>query len=127
MDKIQALHSFWSSFGISAYDETSVPDEMSFTNPDNKTRSPYITYEVSIGEFGEEVVSSASVWYYGAKWNDIDAKIKQIEERFKNGGVIVRYDEGTIWIKKSAPFLHRVGDTNDMVRRYLVNTIIEYH
>ena len=35
MDKQQAIHGFWSSFGITAYDENSVPDDAEL---------PYITY-----------------------------------------------------------------------------------
>jgi hypothetical protein len=127
MDKVQAIHSFWNSFGIKAYDETTVPDEMSFTNPNNEDLSPLITYEVSIGDYGENVASAVSVWYYGDSWKDIEAKVKQIDERLSNGGVQIPYDEGSIWIKKANPFRQRVLDSNDMVRRYLINTYIEYH
>ena len=68
MDKIQAIHSFWNSFEIKAYDESTVPDSISFTNPDNKDLDPYITYELSMAEFGNEVASAVSLWYYGDSW-----------------------------------------------------------
>lgn len=127
MDKIQAIHSFWNSFGIKAYDESTVPDSMSFTNPNNEDLDPYITYELSMAEFGNEVASAVSLWYYGDSWKAIETKAKQIDERLSNGGVQIPYDEGSIWIKKANPFRQRVSDSNDMVRRYLINTYIEYH
>lgn len=127
MDKMQALDSFWKSFNISAYDEATVPDEISFTNPDNKTRSPYITYEVSMSEFGGEVASAVSLWYYDSGWKAIEEKAKQIDEKLLNGGTQIPYDEGTLWIKASQPYRSRVVESNDMVRRILINTIIEYH
>lgn len=127
MDKVQAIHSFWNSFGIKAYDETTVPDEMSFTNPNNEDLSPLITYEVNIGDYGENVASAVSVWYYDDGWKNIESKVKQIDERLSNGGVQIPYDNGSIWIKKGNPYLTRVSDSNDMVRRYLINTYIEYH
>ena len=127
MDKVQAIHSFWNSFGIKAYDETTVPDEMSFLNTKNTNKNPYITYEVNIGDYGENVASAVSVWYYDDSWKNIESKVKQIDERLSNGGVQIPYDDGSIWIKKGNPYRTRVSDSNDMVRRYLVNIYIEYH
>lgn len=127
MDMLQALNSFWNSFGLKAYDETTVPDEMRFTNDENKGKNPYITYEVNVGEFGESVVSAVNVWYYDKGWKAIDTKIKEIDARICKGGVQILYDEGTIWIKTGTPYLSRVEESNDMIRRYLLNTIIEYH
>ena len=118
MDKIQALHNFWSSFGLKAYDESTVPDD---------AQMPYITYECNVGDYGEDVASSASVWYYGDSWKPIENKMTEIDERLKDGGATIGYDGGNIWIKKSSPYRSRVEDSNDMVRRYLVNVMIEYH
>lgn len=127
MDKIQAIHSFWNSFGIKAYDESTVPDSMSFTNPNNEDLDPYITYELSMAEFGNEVASAVSLWYYGDSWKAIETKAKQIDEKIMNGGSQIPYDGGTLWIKASTPYRTRVKESNDMVRRILINTIIEYH
>ncbi len=118
MDKVQALHSFWSQFGIKAYDESTVPDD---------AKMPYITYEVSVGDFGDDIASSASVWYYDDGWQAIENKVKQIDEVLSDGGVCIPYDDGNIWIKRSSPYKVRVADLNDMVRRYMLNVIIEYH
>lgn len=100
MDKVQAINSFWNSFNIKAYDETTVPDEMSFNNPKNENKNPYITYEVSIGEFGEDIASAVNVWFYADGWKDIESKVKEIDQQLSNGGVQIPYDDGSIWIKK---------------------------
>ena len=47
----QTLHSFWSSFGLTAYDENSVPDDAVL---------PYITYSVSYDSFDNNVSLTAS-------------------------------------------------------------------
>ena len=116
MDKVQALHQFWSSFDIKAYDESTVPDDI---------KMPYLTYEVNIGDYGEDMPCSVSLWYYDRTWDDIDAKAEEIDNALKNGGVSIAYDGGSIWIKKDSR--RRLVDENDMIRHYIINTIIEYH
>lgn len=44
MDRAQAIHSFWNSFGLKAYDENTVPDN---------AKLPYITYEVAVSSFDD--------------------------------------------------------------------------
>ena len=117
MDKVQALHQFWSSFGIKAYDESSVPSD---------AQLPYITYDVAIDSFGSDVAMSASLWYYGTSWADITRKSFEIAEVLNNGGKTISYDGGLLWIKKASPFMQRIGDTNDMIRRVLINISAEY-
>ena len=71
MDKDQALYTFWSSFGLPAYDETSVPDY---------TEYPYITYSTSLSSLGNVVTLNASLWYYSTSWTDASNKAKEIAE-----------------------------------------------
>lgn len=116
MDKQQALHSFWSSFQIPAYDETSVPDSASL---------PYITYEVTTGDIGTQLPISASVWYRSSSWQAITEKCNEIERAITRGGRMVNYDNGAFWIRwRNA---HRMEEpTDDMVRRVLINGSIEF-
>ena len=58
MDKEQALHSFWSSFGLTAYDEGTVPDDAMTVN-----NGKYITYNVSTAALDEPVPISGDLWY----------------------------------------------------------------
>ena len=53
MDAEQAIHSFWSSFGLTAYDENSVPDTAEL---------PYITYSLSYDTFDHQVSMVANLW-----------------------------------------------------------------
>lgn len=127
MDKSQALYQFFSSFGLSTFDENSVPYEYSFNNPSNTTKQPYLTYNVEIGDYGDEIYTSFSLWYYSNSWANIESKRKDIENALKDGGVNIAYDGGNIWIKKSNPFAQRIGDSNDAVKRYKINIAVEYH
>ena len=68
MDKMQAYHDFWSSFGWKAYDETSVPDIAVL---------PYITYESATDSFGTQLSLNASLWSRSTSWADITAKEKE--------------------------------------------------
>ena len=118
MDKLQAYHAFWSSFGLKAYDETSVPDTATL---------PYITYEASSDFFGTDLAMTASLWYRSTSWADITAKEKAIASDIGRGGKIVSYTGGGIWIRRGTPWAQRMPDsTDDMVRRIVLNVIIEF-
>lgn len=120
MDKFQALQSFWSSFGIPAYDENTVP------TGDDKPAYPYITYDAVIGSLDTPVAMSASIWYYGSSWSQITTKLLEIEAEIGRGGVTLPMDNGALWIKKGSPFAQRMSDTNDMIRRIYINIEAEY-
>ena len=120
MDKFQALQTFWSSFGLNAYDENTVP------TGDNRPAYPYITYEAVSGNLGTPVTMSASLWYYGASWADATAKMDEIEAAIGRGGVIRPVDGGALWIKQGQPFAQRMPDPNDMIRRIYINISAEF-
>lgn len=118
MNKIQALHSFWSGFGIKAYDENSVPDNVAF---------PYITYEVSNDEFGNAIAQTASLWYRSSSWSEITLKEMQISDFISRGGRMVTFDDGAFWICKASPWSQRMADPSDeMIRRIVLNVQIEF-
>lgn len=115
MTKEQALHSFWSSFGLIAYEENSVP------SGENKPDLPYITYDVSTDSFLNEVALSGNLWYSGTKWNDVNEKADEIANKI-NGGIIV----GCALIKPGSPFSTNVPDINDRIRRKRINITVEF-
>jgi len=118
MNKMQTLHAFWSSFGLKAYDETSVPDN---------AQLPYITYEASSDEFGNKIAQTASLWYRSSSWADITEKEEQIAEFIGRGGVMVAYEGGSMWIQKAVPWAQRMDDPSDeMIRRIVLNVTIEF-
>lgn len=117
MNKIQALNAFWNSFNIPAYDENSVPDDAVL---------PYLTYEVGTDDFLYPVSLTASIWYRSTKWDGVSNKLEEIANRITSGGIMIPYDEGAMWLKKGNPFSRRVSDTDDTIRRILMNIEIEF-
>lgn len=125
MDKVQALHSFWSSFGIPAIDEQSAYDEN--TLEDLNISFPYITYEVATDSFGDPVSIGADVWYKSTSWAEATAKTQQIENAISRGGKMVAYDGGAIWITRGSPFSQRTAaESGYDVRRVHLNINAEF-
>ncbi len=120
MDKFQALQSFWSSFGIPAYDENTVP------TGDDKPAMPYITYDAVVGNLGDYCAMSASLWYYGTSWSQGTTKLAEISSSIGRSGKLVQIDDGAVWIKQGSPFAQRMSDSNDLVRRIFINIVVEY-
>ena len=120
MDKFQAIHSFWSSFQIPAYDENTVP------TADDKPSYPYITYDAVVGNLGDFVAMSGSLWYYGTSWSQITTKLSEIAAKIGRGGYMIPIDGGALWIKRGSPFAQRVSDSNDMIRRIFINIEAEF-
>lgn len=121
MDKAQAIQNFWSSFGLKAYDENTVP------TGDDAPKYPYITYNFGEDFFGNDVSQSISLWYRTPSWAAITSKSNEIGERIGYGGRLVGYDGGAAWIRRGTPFSQRMSEpSDDMVRRILINVEIEF-
>ena len=110
MDKFQVIHSFWSSFGLPAYDQNTVPAG------DKRPPYPYITYEAAVASLGQPIALSGSLWYYGSSWNRITGKLLEIDAEIGRA----------LWIRKGSPFAQRMSDPNDMIRRIIINIEAEF-
>lgn len=117
MTATQALHNFWNSFGWPAYDENTVPEDAVL---------PYITYESSNDFFGETVVQTTSLWQRTYSWEEITKKEQQIADTIGRGGLQIRCDDGTIWIKRASPWAQRVPSETDSIRRIALNLELEF-
>ena len=117
MTSAEVLFDFWSSFDLPAYDETSVPA---------KTPLPYITYETADDAFGNEVALSASLWYRDTSWETITLKANEIKEAIGRGGRMLLTDSGAVWLKRGTPFAQRMSDSDDSVRRIVINYTVEF-
>ena len=118
MDKGQAIHSFWSSFGLTAYDENSVPDN---------AEMPRITYNVSEDSIGNVVSMSGSLWYKSDSWREISLKKDEIAEAIGYGLKNIKLDNGYLVIAKGVPFAQRMNDAaDDSIRRYYINIQAEF-
>lgn len=118
MNKYQALHKFWNSFGWKAYDENTVPDNAEL---------PYITYEAAAGSLGSELPLSASLWQRSTSWNEISEKAIEIERKIKeNGHLTVRIDNGLLYINAEPKFSQRMAGGVDNIRRIILNIKAEF-
>lgn len=118
MTKAAAIYQFWSSFGLTAYEENTVPTGATF---------PYITYQLVTDSFDREVASAASLWYRGESWTAINAKTEEISAHIGLGGKIIKCDGGRIWIKRGQPFAQNMGDeSDDLIKRKYINLAAEF-
>lgn len=116
MDKFQAQQSFWSSFGLTAYDENTVPDDAEY---------PYLTYQAVVGSLEGEMTVSANLWYRSHSWEEISKKALQIEKSINQ---VKRIDGGYIKVRKpDSNFAQRLREESDeLVRRILLTVNIEF-
>ena len=118
MTKAAAIYQFWNSFGLTAYEENTVPDDATF---------PYITYQLVTDSFDREVQVTASLWYRSESWTAINAKTDEISQKISRGGKIISCDGGAIWLKRGQPFAQSMGDeSDDLIKRKDLNITAEF-
>ena len=118
MTKAAAIYQFWNGFGLTAYEENSVPHDASF---------PYITYQLVTDSFDREVAAVASLWYRSESWTAINAKTEEISQKISRGGKIIPFDGGAIWLKRGQPFAQSMDDESDnLIKRKYLNITAEF-
>ena len=118
MTKAAAIYQFWNSFGLTAYEENTVPDDAKF---------PYITYQLVTDSFDREVPVTASLWYRSESWTGINAKTEEISQKISRGGKVIDCDGGAIWLKRGQPFAQNMGDeSDDLIKRKYLNITAEF-
>ena len=119
MTKAAAIYQFWSGFGLTAYEENTVPEDAAF---------PYLTYQLITDSFGQEVPPVANLWYRSESWKDANAKVEEISAAIGRGGKIIKCDGGCIWIKRGQPFAQNMGDeSDDLIRRKYINVVLNFN
>ena len=129
MNKAQALDKFWNSFGIPAYDETTVPEYVDDGNGNQvKLEPPYITYSVITGRLEDIINLNASVWYHSKSWKDITLKTDEIAAKIKNMvPPTIPIENGRIYLTLGDPFAQRMSDpSSDTIRRMYLNIQAEF-
>ena len=118
MTKAAAIYQFWNSFGLTAYEENTVPTDADF---------PYVTYQLVTDSFDREIPLSASLWYRSESWTAINAKAEEIGQIISRGGKVVPCDGGAIWLKRGQPFAQNMGDESDnLIKRKYLNITAEF-
>lgn len=121
MNKMQALHSFWSGFGFLAYEENAVPSGK------DAPAVPYITYTAVFDSLGNEVGLIGNVWTRSTSWEQAFLIQDEIEKALQNGGKIINFDGGKLWLKRGSPFAQPMGDdSDDLIRRIYINISAEF-
>ena len=118
--KTQALYNFFSGFELPAYEENTVPTGA------NAPELPYITYATATSGFDNDVQISASLWYKGYSWEGADRKAAEINAALANGGKMIPYTGGALWIRRGTPFAQHMADENDTIRRIYLNLTAEF-
>lgn len=116
MNKAQAIQAFWESFGVPAYEESTVPDDVVM---------PYITYSMVADSIGHPIPMTGSIWDKAYSWETIS----QIADSISDGLVQVKsvpLDVGYIYITRGTPFAQRMTDEDDTIRRIYINLMVEY-
>ena len=118
MTKAAAIYQFWSGFGLTAYEENTVPTDADL---------PYITYQFVTDSFDREIPLTASLWYRSESWTAINAKTEEISQKISRGGKIMPCDGGAIWLKRGQPFAQNMRDeSDDLIKRKYLNITAEF-
>lgn len=120
MNKFQAMHQFFSSFGLRAYEENSVPEN------ELAPAFPYITYDASTTYGDEEIQIMFSLWYRDTGMAAIDQKVLEIAEDIGFGKVIA-FDEGAVVIRPGDSFAQSMSDDSDpLVKRKVITLYVRF-
>ncbi len=117
MTKEAALYQFWSGFGLTAYEENSVPAQAAF---------PYISYEVITDSFGTQIGLTASIWYHSDSWIALNAKTQEIADELSEGGVVLPCDNGALWLQKGQPWAQSMTENDQSIKRKYLNITAEF-
>ena len=122
MDKAQALHQFWSGFGIPAWDENTVPDD------DDIRGEKYIAYSLSTGSLDDVINLTAKIWDTNtSSWEFVENKAEEIAEYIaKMVPPTIPIENGRLYITKGKPFSQRLSNPNELVRGNYINIQAEF-
>lgn len=129
MNKQQAYNSFWSGFGILAFEENSAPtidDIKKLAKDMNLPSDIWITYQVITDDIDHPVFPTASIYSRSTSWKKADDLANTISEHIRDMGII-RLDNGGMFITKGSPFSQHQLESEDLnIRRVILNLGIEF-
>lgn len=120
MNKVQGFYNFFSSFGVPAWEENSLP------TGENAPEFPYITYQVVTSSHIQSAIFTASLWDRSTSWARLENLLEQIKGRV-GYYLPLKCDEGTIVLRFGNPEAQNMGDTSDnLIKRKLLNFSADY-
>lgn len=119
MNKSQTIQSFWSGFGLPAYDENTVPD-----NPGEK----YIAYSVQTGSIGDVLNLNAKIWDTNTtSWKFVEEKAEEIAYYIATMvPPTIQINNGRFYITKGKPFSQRISNPDELARGVYINIQAEF-
>ena len=118
MDRFQAIHSFWASFGIPAFNKYAVPDIAAL---------PYLTYDTAIGSIDDIIPLNATIYYGGTLLDNLSKKTEEIYKKIVNDDpVTIEFEGGYLWIYKSGIFAQDMPSDSDNVKSKLITVYAEF-
>lgn len=91
----RALYNFWSSFGLDAYPEDTVPDNV---------ETPYITYSIRQPDWTDPGSLYARVWYRSDSYTGVMAKVDEIGRKLESGYSVPIDGGGCVILMKDSNF-----------------------
>lgn len=120
MNKYEALHNFFSSFGVKAFEENSVPEEIRTGN------MPYITYEVVTSPFDiQNTALSCQIFYKTDSLMKINALTEKLAGALR-GGAKLRCDTGYIILYPGTPFAQNRDSGDKTVKAKYITITADY-
>lgn len=106
----KALKAFYSGFGLPAYTEDSVPDDV---------KLPYITYTAVQSDVFSNATHQCRVWYEGTGYANVSAKADEIIAAIGQG-VKLKAGRGFVCIYPGSP-LAQMQPADDKTRIVYIN------
>lgn len=130
MNKEQAYNSFWSGFGVLAFEENSVPDDKTIQSLIDagvaEAKYPYIAYQVITDDLGHPVYPTASIYDRSTSWKRATDLKNEISEYIQKMNTI-KLDNGRMFITKGSPFAQQQLESEDMnIRRIILQLGVEF-
>lgn len=120
MTKDRALFEWFQQFGMPFYPVTALP-------PSKEITFPYGTYEPVFGYNGDITYPTVNIYHLTESEVIPNEKAAEIGEVIGKGGIIVKCDEGLMWIKRGSPFVQGINDPdNSNIKRRLISIAIEF-
>lgn len=127
MNKYEAQHYYWSSFGLLAFDEQTVPDVIPDGNGGFKPLvEPYLTYETVDGRLDGIIPANARLLYRGRSLKPITDKVIEMEKKANRQ---IPLDGGGM-MKVRVPFTNFARELDapqdDQLRTMVITVEIEF-
>lgn len=113
----EAQQAYWSKFGIPAYNELTVPEEL-------RGRYPYLTYQAVEGSLDGQLTASAALYYRSMSWEGITNKVTEMKPLIND---MVPVQGGYMKVRKPAAHFAQQGtDPDPAVRKMVLTVEVEF-